>query len=48
MITPNNIYNEQIRLLSENIPRGVLLNSVIAIPFALVMLLQSSRTVVVS
>ena len=37
----NDISIEQIRLLNKNIPRGLLLNVVIATPFALVMLLQS-------
>ena len=42
MIAENDIYVEQIRLLNKNIPRGLLLNVVIATPFALVMLFQSN------
>lgn len=48
MAASYNIYNDQIRLLSENIPRGIALNFVIAIPFAFVMLLQSSKTIILS
>ena len=48
MIAENDIYVEQIRLLNKNIPRGLLLNVVIATPFALVMLFQSNTTMVVS
>lgn len=48
MVAANDIYIEQIRLLNKSIPRGLLLNVVIATPFALVMLIQSNITMVVS
>lgn len=48
MVTSESIYEDQIRLLNKNIPRGLLLNSVIAIPFAYIMLLQSNKMIVLS
>jgi hypothetical protein len=48
MITTDKIYIDQIKLLNKSIPRGQLLNMVIALAFALVMLIQSSKSVVIS
>ena len=46
--TLDKIQINQLALLNENIPRGLLLNIVIGTAFSLVMLLQSSRLVVFS
>lgn len=48
MITTDKIYTDQIKLLNKSIPRGQLLNMVIALAFALVMLIQSSKSAVIS
>jgi len=48
MATRDEIYIDQIKLLNKNIPRGQLLNMVIALVFAVVMLIQSSKAAVIA
>ena len=48
MATRDQIYIDQIKLLNESIPRGQLLNMVIALAFAVVMQMQSSKAAVIA